>query len=174
MAISEDEPMDTKVPRVMAVFVYSNPGAPRTPEEVYKQLIDRFERANCHNLAKFLEFVQFEEKSRGMTLSYNLSLAPPTTDPHAPRTSDDVAAYFAYNDILVGSRYGEEGAIAWFTLLSQKMDEALPGRVQFVDKIFGLALVHVSSPLQTTTVQEMERVVFGEIPFPTNNPESKH
>lgn len=157
---SEDIPVQTH-PRVMAIFGYTNPRAPRVSEQEYTRLITFFESVTALNIAKFIEAVQFDEKERNVTMSYNLVLCPRTVDTSKEPTFEEAMQMFQQRDLLIGTRRGVEGAMVWFSNLAKALKEDIPAVLTF-DKIFSEAISHLSVPAQSISIGEMVAVAFGD------------
>jgi hypothetical protein len=144
---------------VMAVFGYPNPRAPRTSPEEFKRFKAFYESLGYPNLAKFAETVAFEEQQNNVTMSYNLSMRTRSGNP---------AEFLMTPDIMVGTRWGIEGAAVWLKNLSEVIPEAIPETVQIFEKVFGEALKFLAQPGRKVTLDQMvEHVVAGtELPPP--------
>ncbi len=161
-------------PQVLAIFGYTNPRAPRVPETEYARLLSFFKDVPAPNIATFIEAVQFDEKERGVTMSYNLVLCPRTVDPSKEPTFEEAMQMFRQRDLLVGTRRGVEGAMMWFSNLVEALKDDTSSIVTF-DKIFGEAIPYLSVPMQPTSIGEMVAVAFGD-KVPERRPEdgTKH
>lgn len=151
-------------PQVMMVFGYPTPKAPRVAEEEFDRLKAFYEQAKYPNLAVFVDLVRFAEKENGVTMSFNLSTRRRLVPGDAPEvTTESVALLFSSRDILVGTRYGVEGAAVWLKNFSEAIPHMAPESVQVMDKIFGEAIEHFQGPSRKTTVAEMAKAaILGE------------
>lgn len=143
-------------PQVMMVFGYRNPKAPRATDIEFVRLKMLYEQATCPNMAAFVELVRFQEKEHNVTMSFNLSMRRRLVPGEASEpTSETAMLLFSCPDILVGTRYGMEGAVVWFKNFFEAMPNLAPESLQVMDKIFGEALEFLKGPSRTTTVGEM-------------------
>ncbi len=151
-------------PQVMMVFGYPTPKAPITADEEFARLKTFYEQASCPNMAAFIDMVRFAEKENGMSMSFNLSLRRRLTPGEAPETTPENAMLlFLCPDILVGTRWGIEGAAIWFKNFSEAIPQLVPESVQVMDKIFGEAVEFLKRPSHKTNVAEMfKSAVLGE------------
>ncbi|MEK7505759.1 MAG: hypothetical protein AAB597_02600 [Patescibacteria group bacterium] len=151
-------------PQVMGVFGYRNPKAPRTPDEEFVRLKALYGRADCSNMAEFVDLVRFAEKEHGVAMSFNLSMRRRLVPGEAPEsTAQNAMLLFSCPDILVGTRNGLEGAAVWLKNCYEAVQHLPPESVQVMDKIFGEALGFLKGPSRMTTVEDMLRsAVLGE------------
>lgn len=152
-------------PQVMTIFGYPNPKAPRTADEEFARLKTLYGQANCPNMVAFIELVQFKEKEHDVTMSFNLSMRRRLVPGDAaPLNAESAMLLFSCPDILVGTRYGVEGAAVWFKNFSEAMPNMAPESVQLMDKIFGEAVEFLrSGTSRRTTVEDMfKSAVLGE------------
>jgi hypothetical protein len=161
-------------PQVVQIWGYSNPKALLTSDEEFIRLIKRFENVQCTSIAKFIEGIQIEEKEHKVAMSYNFTLLPPNVDLSKNPSLEDVMAAMRQRDLLVGTRRGDKSAITWLTQFADSMTDADHGALQFADGIFAQALTYFSSTRQTTSLEEMAAVAFGDISAPTVTPTQKH
>ncbi|PIR86391.1 hypothetical protein COU13_01210 [Candidatus Kaiserbacteria bacterium CG10_big_fil_rev_8_21_14_0_10_43_70] len=151
-------------PQVMVVYGYTNPSAPRVPDEEFTRLKALYEQAACPNVATFIELVRFVEKEHGVTMSFNLSLRRRLVPGEVPETTTENARlYFSCPDILVGTRGGVEGAMVWFKNFYEAIGIVPSESAQVMDKIFGEAVEFLKGPSRETNNEEMfKSVVSGE------------
>lgn len=135
-------------PQVMMVFGYPTPKAPPTVDEEFIRLKVLYEQASCPNMAAFIGIVWFAEKENGVSMSFNLSMRRRLTPGEAPEpTAENAMLLFSCPDILVGTRYGVEGAMVWFKNFSEAISRLAPESVQVMDKVFGEAVEFFKGPL---------------------------
>lgn len=151
-------------PQVMGVFGYRNPNGPRVLDEEFLRLKALYEQAACQNMAAFIELVRFQEKEHGVTMSFSLSTRRRLVPGEAPEpTKENAMLLFSSRDVLVGTRFGVEGAVVWFKNFSEAMPNLVSETVQVMDKIFGEALEFFKGPSRSTTVGDMlKSAVLGE------------
>lgn len=151
-------------PQVMMVFGYPTPKAPLTSDEEFARIKALYEQAACPNMAAFIEMVRFSEKEHCVSMSFNLSMRRRLTPGEAPEpTSENAMLLFSCPDILVGTRYGVEGAAVWFKNFSEAIPRLAPESAQVMDKIFGEAIEFLKGPSRKTNVAEMfKSAVLGE------------
>ena len=151
-------------PQVMMVFGYLNPKAPRTLEDELDRLKVFYEQAVCPSIAEFVELVRFAEKEHSMTMSFKFSTRRRLVPGEAPEpTAENAMLLFTSCDILVGTRYGAEGAAVWLKNFSEAMSHMAPEQVQVMDKIFAEAVEFLKGPSRKTTLREMLKdAVLGE------------
>lgn len=155
---------DETWPQVMMVFGYPTPKSPLTADEEFTRLKTFYEQAACPNMATFIDMVRFSEKEHGVSMSFNLSMRRRITPGEAPEsTLENAMLLFSCPDILVGTRYGVEGAAVWLKNFSEAVPRLAPESVQFMDKIFGEAIEFLKGPSRKTNVAEMFKSdVLGE------------
>jgi len=163
-------------PQVMAVFAYPNPKAPRIDDAEFVRLRTLYQQANCSNMAAFVDLVRFKERERNVTMSFNLSMRRRVIPggPQAP-TAENPPHLFLCPDILVGTRFGTEGAVVWFQRFAEGIPSAVPESIQVMDKIFGEAIeVITKGSSRKTTLADMVRSALGEKDPPLSKPPTKH
>ncbi|MDB5225242.1 MAG: hypothetical protein JWL87_194 [Candidatus Adlerbacteria bacterium] len=155
-------------PQVMKVFGYQNPKAPRVPDEEFARLKALYEQAACPNLAAFVDLVRFKEKERDVTMSFNLSLRL-----RLASGADNAALILSSPDIMVGTRYGIEGAAVWLKNFFEAVPDSAPESVQLMDKIFGEAVEFLQGTPRQATLEDMVKFAItgeGDIFEPADKP----
>jgi hypothetical protein len=150
----------TTHPRVVAIFVYRNPRAAKTPEAEYDRLISFFTEANAQHIVTFVKIVQFDEQQSGTVTSYNFSLVPRDIDMSREPTIEDLMRMFRQRDLLVGTRGGTEGAMVWLSNLAAAFADD-PQPLQTFNQIFGESLPHFSAQPHLYSIQEMINLALG-------------
>lgn len=152
------------VPQVYVVFGYLNPQAPRIPDEEYVRLKDIYGQMDCPNMVKFLEAVNFEEKARNVTMSYNLSMGPRINGGHVSGVVVQ-QAIMRTPDILVGTRDGVEGAWVWFRNMYEYFREEVVVK-EYMESIFGEALLFVLARGHELTQRQFVDLALNGGPLP--------
>lgn len=176
MLKSQKETVSKSYPKVLTVFGYTNPKAPKTEALEFDRLIALFQKINCHNVAKFIESIRFEETQRNVTMSYNFVLCPRDITLNKETSLDEAMSFFQQSDFLVGTRRGVEGAMVFFKKLAEFVESLDQEHLQFTDGIFSEALVYFCGNVEKTSLTELAEIAFGEnLPQETTTfPVKKH
>ncbi len=147
-------------PRVMAIFAYPTPKAPRASDAEFDRLKNFYEQSNCPHIAAFVDHVRFFEKEHSMSMSFSLSLRRRNTpDDTTVPTPENVVEFFSTPDILVGTRGGSEGAAVWLKNFSEAVPQLVPESVQVMDKIFGEVLSKLQEP--PASMEELSKLMLS-------------
>lgn len=146
-------------PQVLSVCGYKNPDAPRTKEEEAERLRIFYQGAACHNISQFVEFVTFAEKEYGVPVSFSFVMKYRISAGDDEPTPENLLALFSCPDVMVGSRFGNKGAMEWLREFSELMPRLPLEAILIMDKIFGEALVFFGGPSWTISLDEMLRAI---------------
>ncbi|MDB5188208.1 MAG: hypothetical protein JWO50_728 [Candidatus Kaiserbacteria bacterium] len=150
-------------PKVMTVFEYLNPKAPRTPAEEFARLKSFYEHAALPNMTVFVDLLSFAEKEHNVTISYNLSMCwrhLPENAPPESITTEEAMAFLSCPDVLVGTRNGSEGAAVWLRHFSEAIPKIAPEPIQVWDKIFGEAVELLKKQPRKVSIEDIVNAVF--------------
>jgi hypothetical protein len=152
-------------PAVMMVFGYNCPNAARHSDQEFAELKSKFEQAGLTNIVACMDVMRFEEQRKDVPQSFNFSTMQRTKPDHPERTKENVQAFFATRDILVGTRGGTIAHFGWLQQFAEVMPTMASEAAQVFDKIFGEALDHLKMPAQEVSLDEMVSKAFnpGEV-----------
>lgn len=149
-------------PQVLAVFGYENPRAPRVGPETYERLKDTFERAGCVQVAAFAGLVSMQEKERGVTMSFNVSLCKRRRPGNVQDNDESLTDDLATPDMLIGTRKGVEGAAVWLEKFAAQLIQMPPESIEFMDKVFGEAVACMLKHSQRLSLDDLFDLAFGQ------------
>jgi hypothetical protein len=141
--------------KVMGVFGYQNHHLARNSEAEFDNLKSAFKAAELQNMVAFVDIVHFEEELHGTAMSFNMNTMRRPTKEDEASPEKDLMMLFSSQNILIGTRNGQECAIDWLKNFV-KAAETLPHESALViDKIFGEALEFFKGTSKKMTVGEM-------------------
>lgn len=147
MPLTTKEILERKAwPRAKEVFGYINRKTQKTTNEKLMGLRAAYSEANCLNIARFVDIIQFDEAVYRYAVSYNFSLVPCLPKNFRGDQEQIIKAELLQHDLLVGSRYEAECASSWLDTIIKSGQSLDTDELQVIDKIFGSALQSASKP----------------------------
>lgn len=133
-------------PRVAEIFAYPNRDVVRSTPAQFDKLRRGYSDFKCAGIAEFISFIQFNEAAMKSAMSYNFSLVPHFTASNEGENEFEVKAILLQQDLLIGSRFGDETAVDWLMEILGRIDEFVNDEMLFLNGIFSNAVLAVANP----------------------------
>lgn len=148
-------------PKVISVCTFKNSDSRITSKSQLTELEQACSEHDCSNIESFTNLVQFDERTFKTPVSYVFCLVPYYVDIEEDLTELEVKAALIQHDLLVGSRCGTVTAVDWLLDFFKSSHAVGTLEIEYIDAVFGNALIAASKPRRYLNKGDMIAVVNG-------------